>query len=76
MQGFDLVIFLTENKPRMFTVALHHGGRVLKDTYVGGSMTYNDNCLIGKFQLLDLSLILLKLGYPRHYICEFYYCDP
>ena len=62
--------------PQMFSVALHHGGVIRKDSYVGGKLTYFDRCIVGKFELLELSSMLLKLGYGRDYICEFYYCDP
>ncbi|KAL1562857.1 hypothetical protein AAHA92_05387 [Salvia divinorum] len=60
----------------MFSVALHHGGAIVKDCYVGGKLTYFDECMVGRFELLDFSSMLLKLGYERSFICEFYYCDP
>ncbi|KAL1539888.1 hypothetical protein AAHA92_24318 [Salvia divinorum] len=63
------------DKPGMFSVALHHSGAIVKDCYVGGKLTYFDECMVGRFELLDFSY-LLKLGYERSFICEFYYCDP
>lgn len=63
-------------RPDRFSLAVHHGGIFVGEEYVGGMLNYVDNCTIRQFELLDLSSIVLKLGYRREYICEFYYCHP
>ena len=71
---------LTGDRPWMFSVAFHHGESMFEingqKKYVGGHLTYFDFCNINQFELLDLSSMVLRLGYDRKTVCEFYYVHP
>lgn len=55
---------------------MHHGGVFHSGMYVGGRLNYIDECDTTRFNLFELSSIMVALGYKRNYICEWYYCDP
>ncbi|KAL1540822.1 hypothetical protein AAHA92_25115 [Salvia divinorum] len=61
----ELEFFVPEEdykvKPGNFSVAFHHGGIFFETKYVGGQLTFFDDCHIDHFQLIDLSSMCLKL---------------
>ncbi|KAL1564046.1 hypothetical protein AAHA92_06451 [Salvia divinorum] len=80
MRSKDISIFNPKreygNRIGVFTIALHHGGIFHDKKYIGGEVSYIDECTTKKFTLEDLTSIMLALQYHISYICEFYYIDP
>ena len=44
--------------------------------YIAGLLNYIDYVSILQFNLFELASMMVRVGYPRHAICESYYCHP
>ena len=66
-------MYNADSESTFFTIKMHHGGQVKRNSYIGGKIAYYDYCCTDKMSCLELEDMGNKLGYTVPF--GFYYKD-